>query len=285
MKPVISYVYEYKGNQCLNNAGFLKMRKLESDSALLEFRMKSPDILSGDLWNLYAFHMENGTASLWEIGKIIGGPRTLEAKITLSFESLPTGLNQDMIDGFWVKNEEHPVTFIAAMADADISDIDSHKYQMWEDMEIAEAHPTAPGPESVADPEITASPEITANPKDSPSLNTAPANFRKIQRQDLTLLPRKEWYLANNSFLLHGYYNYHHLLVVEEETSLLLGVPGIYDRREARAAELFGFPEFSQEYVKYLELAEDEQNFDSTFGYYLRKIRLLVPGQLSPSGL
>lgn len=39
----------------------------------------------------------------------------------------------------------------------------------------------------------------------------------KIQRQDLSRLIRREWQLANNSFLLHGYYNYHHLAFCRRE--------------------------------------------------------------------
>ena len=31
--------------------------------------------------------------------------------------------------------------------------------------------------------------------------------YEKIQRQDLSRLPRREWRLANNSFLLHGFFN------------------------------------------------------------------------------
>ena len=50
--------------------------------------------------------------------------------------------------------------------------------------------------------------------------------YEKISRQDLSCLPRKEWRLANNSFLLHGYYNYHHLLSIEEDGKRWLGVPG-----------------------------------------------------------
>ncbi len=65
------------------------------------------------------------------------------------------------------------------------------------------------------------------------------------QTPDLTLLPRRCWPLANNSFLLHGYHNYGHLLLLEDDGRLWLGVPGIYDPREARAADLFGFPRFT----------------------------------------
>ena len=47
--------------------------------------------------------------------------------------------------------------------------------------------------------------EITPDPKPSP--NSA-SNVRKLHRCDLSGLPRKQWYLANNSFLLHGCHNY-----------------------------------------------------------------------------
>lgn len=96
---------------------------------------------------------------------------------------------------------------------------------------------------------------------------------RKIQRTDLSILPRRCWNLANNSFLMHGYHNYNHLLLVEEEGHFWLGVPGIYAPREARAAELFGFPQFTQAYTNQLELHEDERDSDEKFGYWCRFIR------------
>ena len=46
---------------------------------------------------------------------------------------------------------------------------------------------------------------------------TSSVTARKITRAELSTLPRKFWSLANNSFLLHGYYNYNHLLLVEED--------------------------------------------------------------------
>ena len=45
----------------------------------------------------------------------------------------------------------------------------------------------------------------------------------KITRQELAGLPRKEWKLANNHFLLHGYYNYHHLVSFEKKGNAGLG--------------------------------------------------------------
>lgn len=101
-----------------------------------------------------------------------------------------------------------------------------------------------------------------------------PANrtYEKIQRQDLSRLPRKEWKLANNSFLLHGFYNYHHLLYIEDEGKVMIGVPGIYHDREKLAAENFGFPEFVRLTDFELELSEDEKNTVEDFGYWCREV-------------
>lgn len=93
---------------------------------------------------------------------------------------------------------------------------------------------------------------------------------RKIQRSDLAVLPRRFWFLANNSFLLHGYHNYNHLLLAEESGRLWLGVPGIYDPREARAADLFGFPQFTREYAAHLDLKSEECSDSADFGYWCR---------------
>ena len=95
----------------------------------------------------------------------------------------------------------------------------------------------------------------------------------KIERQDLARLIRREWQLANNSFLLHGYHNYHHLLLLEEDGHQWLGVPGIYSPREAHAAELFGFPQFTREYHQKLALSEDECSTDKDFGYWCRCLK------------
>ena len=69
-------------------------------------------------------------------------------------------------------------------------------------------------------------------------------SYEKIQRKDLSRLPRKEWRIANNSFLLHGFYNYHHLLYIEEGNDVWIGVPGIYHEKEQLAANAFGFTRF-----------------------------------------
>ena len=68
-----------------------------------------------------------------------------------------------------------------------------------------------------------------------------------IQREfkDLRSLPKKYWYLGNNSFLLHGFFNYRYLVLGRTaEERWFLGVPGVYQRQERVMAAIFGFPEF-----------------------------------------
>ena len=100
-----------------------------------------------------------------------------------------------------------------------------------------------------------------------PGQDRSSPSARKIERSEISKLPRRFWFLANNSFLLHGYHNYNHLLLVEEDGHVWLGVPGIYDVREARAADLFGFPQFTRSYAPMLGLSEDERNDGAAVSY------------------
>lgn len=67
----------------------------------------------------------------------------------------------------------------------------------------------------------------------------------------------------HNSFLLHGYYNYGHLVLDERNGESRLGVPGNYYEREQMVATMFGFPDF--------EPAGKEKIQTGTFGYYFTK--------------
>jgi len=92
-----------------------------------------------------------------------------------------------------------------------------------------------------------------------------------IKPQDIGLLPREIWVYGNNSFLLHGYYNYRHLILArlnnpKGEPRYLLGVPGHYFSNEKYMASMFGFPHFV--------LARRQPENDGRFGYWYTDIRL-----------
>ena len=88
----------------------------------------------------------------------------------------------------------------------------------------------------------------------------------RMELKDLKELPKKYWYLGSNSFLLHGFFNYRHLLLgrIEGEHSKkwFVGVPGVYQNQEKVLAAIFGFPEFKQE--------KDTEIKTNQFGYWYR---------------
>lgn len=91
--------------------------------------------------------------------------------------------------------------------------------------------------------------------------------YLSITPRDFIILSRKYQNLVQNSFLLHGYYNYGHVILTKikerDGESFYLGVPGVYFTREKQAALMFGFEGFE---------AGTEQAVDGGFGYYMKQV-------------
>lgn len=72
----------------------------------------------------------------------------------------------------------------------------------------------------------------------------------RLEPQDIGRMPIDCWAYGSNSFLLHGYYSYRHLILArlkrEEDGGggYILGVPGTRHSREAFMANMFGFRVF-----------------------------------------
>ncbi len=70
----------------------------------------------------------------------------------------------------------------------------------------------------------------------------------RLGNRELSRIPRDRWGMGNNSFLLHGFYQHHHLLLLRAQTDsaavYYIGVPGIYNEKEQMLASMFGFEEF-----------------------------------------
>ncbi len=79
---------------------------------------------------------------------------------------------------------------------------------------------------------------------------TADCTMERMDISDIRKLPKKNWHLCSNSFLIHGFFNYHYLVLKrvgrKEQEKLYLGVPGVYARAERAMALLFGFPDFEE---------------------------------------
>lgn len=66
----------------------------------------------------------------------------------------------------------------------------------------------------------------------------------RIEIKDVRMLPEKYWSIINNSFLLHGFFNYRYLAFGRIGQKWFIGVPGIYQNQEHVMASVFGFPDF-----------------------------------------
>lgn len=75
-----------------------------------------------------------------------------------------------------------------------------------------------------------------------------PPTYKRIAITDIRSLPSRNWHLCNNSFLVHGFFCYHYLVLktvnAPDGTQIYLGVPGIYASQERMMALLFGFNDF-----------------------------------------
>ncbi|MBE5873658.1 MAG: hypothetical protein E7287_04525 [Lachnospiraceae bacterium] len=93
--------------------------------------------------------------------------------------------------------------------------------------------------------------------------------YLTIGPEDFVILPAKYYRMANNSFLLHGYYNYRHLILCRMEQKgqpvFYIGVPGNYFDREKEVAVLFGFESF--------ECAKEPVK-TGDYGYYMMRVEL-----------
>ncbi len=78
----------------------------------------------------------------------------------------------------------------------------------------------------------------------------------QIHIQDIGRLPRENWPYGNNSFVLHGYFQYRYLILARRQRQpakrfqsgyqYILGVPGIFKPQEKFMASMFGLPEFKR---------------------------------------
>ena len=93
--------------------------------------------------------------------------------------------------------------------------------------------------------------------------------FLSVGPEDFVVLRERCYQMTHNSFLLHGYYNYRHLLLMRQENSgevkYYIGVPGNFYEREKQVARMFGFESFE---------GAREPAWDGDFGYYLISVEL-----------
>ena len=278
MRRFIRYLYEYEQEKKMRNVGFVKVEQ-DVDQCVIHVHGKG-------------FRMEENAQGLrvylfWNTeDKCIGIPQgvtevpgpAVNWQLCYTPEDVGKKENYDLVNGIILKDVNGH--WYAAVWNDDVVNV--CRMEMWKMEEdsvqgeepeckkgLAQGEETECKKESLQDEE-SESGKLEDDLEKEACLG---GKVRKIQRKDMVCLPRCEWRHANNSFLIHGYYNYHHLILTVRDDRLKLGVPGVYHPQEEKAAESFGFPEFIPAEELDLKLTDEEKNDREKFGYWCRDIR------------
>ena len=278
MRRFIRYLYEYEQEKKMRNVGFVKVEQ-DVDQCVIHVHGKG-------------FRMEENAQGLraylfWNTeDKCIGIPQgvtevpgpAVNWQLCYTPEDVGKKENYNLVNGIILKDVNGH--WYAAVWNDDVVNV--CRMEMWkmeEDSVQGEENECKKG---LAQGEETECKKETLQDEESESGKLEDdlekeaclgGKVRKIQRKDMVCLPRCEWRHANNSFLIHGYYNYHHLILTVRDDRLKLGVPGVYHPQEEKAAESFGFPEFIPAEELDLKLTDEEKNDREKFGYWCRDIR------------
>ena len=278
MRRFIRYLYEYEQEKKMRNVGFVKVEQ-DVEQCVIHVHGKG-------------FRMEENAQGLraylfWNTeDKCIGIPQgvtevpgpAVNWQLCYTPENVGKKENYDLVNGIILKDVNGH--WYAAVWNDDVVNV--CRMEMWkmeEDSVQGEEPECKKGLAQDEEPECkkeTLQDEESESGKLEDDLEKEAClggKVRKIQRKDMVCLPRCEWRHANNSFLIHGYYNYHHLILTVRDDRLKLGVPGVYHPQEEKAAESFGFPEFIPAEELDLKLTDEEKNDREKFGYWCRDIR------------
>ena len=285
MNPGSYYLYEYESCCRRRNLGFLQISS-HNYSYLLTLHVKNLPIVPGEQLEVHAFILENQTLTGSPVALLQCSGQNLSTQLVISGERFPHKRTLKHIDGFIIFSitQNRPQHWIASAVP--LPDFYSFSDCSLSTEESLSSEPENPSlseeslitedtvSETVSEVALSDASIDAASTEEVPTEVTptedASIQARKITHAEISTLPRRFWPLANNSFLLHGCHNYHHLLLIKEKDHLWLGVPGLYDPREAHMANLFGFPQFTSSYISILELTEDECENSESFGHWCR---------------
>ena len=261
MQRFVTYIYAYENGQKNNNAGYAKI-ETRGDRGQMEIHLASNGIYrgKGSVAFLYA---EKEKLIYIPVGEFVIENGLGSSSVSFRVDSLAgTDLSFAKIDGIYIADSEGGkyLSFWRDVEVTDFSDANFAEYSL--DMPLPETEEPLKR-EAMEDAE-----QESLHTMEIPMRNVYPAytvediwmNFARtkssvqvndevsaiqIELSDLRELPKNYWYLGNNSFLLHGFFNYHHLLFGRlPEGKWFIGVPGIYARQERVMASVFGFPGF-----------------------------------------
>lgn len=266
MQRFVTYIYAYEDGQKSSNAGYARI-EIRGNNGRIEIHFASDSISGGEgaVGFLYieegklisiplgAFHIENGRG----MGQFTFRTETIQ----------DTNHSFDRIDGIGI-TDSNGQKYMSFWKDVEVPSVDAIEEPEPQMQPVMQTEPQTQGAGLAQKEIIEDAEQESLHTMEIPMRNIFPNysiediwnNMQKsrqcvqvneeicaiqIELSDLRELPRKYWYLGNNSFLLHGFFNYHHLLLGKlQNGKWFLGVPGVYERQEHVIASVFGFPGF-----------------------------------------
>ena len=269
----ISYLELQENGQRIRSAGYARLESLDKEE-ILTVQLNGQEIVSGKGILLY-LQWESGEQQLCEM-TIDQGRASCEKRIPLEKEweqilgiRIPLERNLEII-GRFVRGGD------AKKKPAQEAD----KQPREQTPEAAETVVTSLVPSQGDRISKRSAAENTLHMKDpkwEPLSSIYPhihpfrdaREFLSVGPEDFVVLRERCYQMTHNSFLLHGYYNYRHLLLWRQETAgqakYYIGVPGNFYEREKQVARMFGFESFE---------GAREPAWEGDFGYYLISVEL-----------
>lgn len=273
MKRFITYLYEYDRGHRLKNTGFIRV---DERNGLVKMQICVRNyIRSHEKGKVYAFVRKGKFAGI-ELGEVAVVNGQGDAQLRFDADDImDTGCVLEDIAGIGVvfRNDGY---LASCWKDEMAEEVGSGRYEMFseeserkmgEDMQEVSAEivilpqevsvseiiapepvPQLPELREQQFPEPTLSEPTPSRPEPTPAPRTDLVTYRKMELNHIRQLPSPNWYLCNNRFLVHGFFNYGYLVLKKEMQAdsevAFLGVPGVFEKPEMVMAALFGFPEF-----------------------------------------
>ncbi len=235
-RRVISYIYVYENNERKEQRGFAKLyaRKNEWRIELLLKDMPIHD-------RVYLYAVEDGGPKGVYLGKVKSEQGCYTWKGTLNPDSwTKERFEPEHARGICIGQESE----IRYACEWDDHPVDFRHFQLYQEQNSSgdeRREPTMSEPEilepevlgtEILEPEIPEPKQVFADRRQKnweyltqrfqvqamPQMEGDTMEYIRIGPKDLQKLPRNCWILGNNSFLLHGYYQYGHLLLCRRDS-------------------------------------------------------------------
>lgn len=281
MRKMVQYLYEYQNGRPVQNVGFVRGECKENSMSLQIYGRGFP-IDGNQMFEIFMVYFEDDSGIGISMGTIRSQSPVFGYRLEYDIHDVGGKDIFDRIRGIVISSEQagDKRWYGAAWDGQNVNPEQMIRKEEYEQKLLKMA--TLAGEEELIEPSDSEEAETeeaeTEEPESEQEVEQVSEKDQifKITREDLARLPRTEWKLANNHFLLHGYHNYHHLVSFEKDGACWIGVPGIYHPKEEKVAYSFGFDQFMKPDEGEIELAEEQMDEGENFGYWCRRVSSVI---------